>query len=78
MGAPTINKDKRMNLKEYFKEEPKGAISEMAKYLGITATWLSLIIHGRKQPSPKLAKKIEEATIGLVTKKDLRPDIFLM
>jgi plasmid maintenance system antidote protein VapI len=49
-----------MNLKEYFKEEPKGAISEMAKYLGITATWLSLIIHGRKQPSPKLAKKIEE------------------
>jgi len=65
-----------MTLNEYFKEEPKGAILEMAQYLEVTATWLSLLIHGHRRPSPELAVKIEEATQGLVTRKDLRADIF--
>ena len=77
MGAPTFNKRDKMNLKEYFKEEPKGAINEMAEFLSVTPTWLSLIIHGPRKPSPKLAVAIENATQGLVSKKDLRPDIFL-
>jgi len=66
-----------MNLKEYFKEEPKGAINEMAEFLGISPTWLSLIIHGRRKPSPKLAIAIEKATQKLVFRKDLRPDLFI-
>ena len=66
-----------MTLEEYFKEEPLGAVKEMADYLGISTTWLSLIIHAKRNPSPKLAIKIEEVTIGLVTRKDLRPDLFL-
>ena len=65
-----------MRLSDYFKDEPKGAILEMAQYLGVTATWLSLLIHGHRRPSPELAVKIEEATQGLVTKKELRSDIF--
>jgi DNA-binding transcriptional regulator YdaS (Cro superfamily) len=65
-----------MNLKEYFDDEPLGAKKEMAEYLGISQTWLSLLIKCKKQPSPKLAKKIERATQGLVTKKTLRPDLF--
>ena len=65
-----------MTLNDYFKEEPKGAIVEMATYLGVTSTWLSLLIHGHRKPSTTLSIKIEEATQGLVTKKELRSDIF--
>jgi DNA-binding transcriptional regulator YdaS (Cro superfamily) len=37
---------------------------------------MSLLIRGHRQPSPYLAKKIEKATQGLVTAKELRPDLF--
>jgi len=67
-----------MRLSDYFKDEPKGAILEMAQYLGVTATWLSLLIHGHRRPSPELAVKIEEATQGLVKRDVLRPDIFML
>jgi DNA-binding transcriptional regulator YdaS (Cro superfamily) len=67
---------KRMNLKQYFKDEPRGAKKEMAEYLGITPTWLGLLIRKARRPSPELSKKIEKATQGLVKAKDLRPDLF--
>ena len=66
-----------MDLKEYFSTEPGGAIKEMAMWLGVTPTWMSLVIHGHRKPSPKLAIMIEKATQGLILRKDLRPDIFL-
>lgn len=65
-----------MNLKQYFKDEPYGAKKEMADYLGITPTWLGLLIRRSRKPSLELAKKIEKATQGLVTRKELRPDLF--
>ena len=65
-----------MTLNEYFLTEPRGSKIEMAEYLGISQTWLSLIISGRKFASAKLCVKIEEATQKLVTRKDLRPDIY--
>ena len=67
-----------MTLKEYFKTEPMGAVNEMAEYLGITPTWLSLLIHGHKRPSAELAIKIEKATEGLVPRTVLRPDLFVV
>ena len=65
-----------MNLKEYFKDEPYGAKKEMAEFLGITPTWLGLLLKKKRKPSPALAKRIEQATQGLVTAKELRPDLF--
>ena len=65
-----------MTLAEYFKTDVRGAKSEMAEYLGITPTWMALLISGRRKASPVLAVKIEEATGGLVTRRELRPDIF--
>ena len=65
-----------MNLKQYFKDEPYGSKKEMADHLGITQTWLGLLIRKARSPSPELAKKIEKATQGLVSAKELRPDIF--
>jgi DNA-binding transcriptional regulator YdaS (Cro superfamily) len=65
-----------MNLAQYFKDEPYGSKKEMADHLGITQTWLGLLINKTRRPSPTLANKIEKATQGLVTAKELRPDIF--
>lgn len=67
-----------MTLQEYFSTEPLGARGEMAEYLGISLTWMSLLIHERRTASAALAVKIEKATQGLVTRKDLRPDLFFV
>ena len=48
----------------------------MARHLGISAEWMSKLIACKVKPSPLLAKKIEDATQGLVKRKDLRPDLF--
>ena len=66
-----------MTLSEYFKSDARGAKAEMAEYLRMTPTWISLIISGKRKASPMLALAIEKATNGLVTRQELRPDIFL-
>ena len=48
----------------------------MAEYLGITPTWLGLLIRKSRRPSAELAVKIQKATSGLVPAKELRPDLF--
>ena len=63
-----------MTLKQYFKDKPFGAKHRLAKKLGITQTWLSLIISKRRKASAALTKKIEKYT-G-VDPKTLRPDLF--
>jgi DNA-binding transcriptional regulator YdaS (Cro superfamily) len=66
-----------MDLKTYFLEEPRGARKEMADYLEITPTWMSLLIHKKVKPSPELAIRIEKATQKLVSRRELLPDIFV-
>ena len=66
-----------MTLEEYFKDEPRGAKAEMAEYLGTSPTWLGQILSGVRKASPKLAIAIEKATQGLVTRKEMRPDLYL-
>ncbi len=48
----------------------------MATKLGVSKTWLSLVISGRALASPELSGAIERYTRGQVTRKTLRPDIF--
>ena len=66
-----------MTLKEYFATRPHGSITDMAKKLDVTRTWLSLIVNGRKAPSPILCVLIERLTNGKVKRKVLRPDMFI-
>jgi DNA-binding transcriptional regulator YdaS (Cro superfamily) len=73
---PTTYKETILTLTEYFSTEPLGAKVEMAMYLGVSATWLSMLIHGRRLASAKLCVQIEKATQGLVTRKELRPDLY--
>jgi DNA-binding transcriptional regulator YdaS (Cro superfamily) len=65
-----------MRLKEYFVDLPRGSKLAMSHTLGITKTWLSLIMNGSKKPSAKLAIAIEKYTNGSVNRKELRPDLF--
>jgi len=65
-----------MTLTEFFEPKPRGAKAEMARKLGVSKTWMSLVISGKKLASPELSAAIERQTKGQVTRKILRPDIF--
>lgn len=65
-----------MTLKKYFADLPRGSKVSMAHSLGITKTWLSLLISGRRKPSAALSNAIESYTNGKITRKELRPDLF--
>lgn len=65
-----------MTLQEYFIDQPRGAKVKMARALGVTKNWVSQLLTGEKRPSPALAVAISKYTKGVVTKKNLRPDIF--
>jgi DNA-binding transcriptional regulator YdaS (Cro superfamily) len=65
-----------MTLKELFKSMPRGAQKELALLVGVTQTWMTLVVNGHQRPSAELAARIADATDGKVTLKDLRPDLF--
>jgi DNA-binding transcriptional regulator YdaS (Cro superfamily) len=55
-----------------------GRRQELADRLAVSPNYLWQIAtgyHGRK-PSPKLAKRIHEETLGVVTLESLRPDVW--
>ena len=62
-----------MTLEEYLSTRPHGTQMHLVRKLGITKTWMSLVVNGRKVPSLLLANAIEMLTEGLVTAKDLCP-----
>lgn len=65
-----------MHLEKYFSDKPYGAKKLLCTKLGITQTWLGLLISKKKKPSAILARRIEKATKGDVTARELRPDLF--
>jgi len=65
-----------MTLRQYFKSQPYGSKKLFAEKLGITQTWLGILIRKGRRPSPELALRIEKATNNMVTAHSLRPDLF--
>jgi len=65
-----------MTLKEYFEGKPRGTKADIAVKLGISRTYLSLLVSERRLPGPEMALMIERVTAGSVTRKVLRPDLF--
>ena len=51
-------------------------LAEVAQRVGCAADTLYMIAAGHKRPSAVLARAIDEATAGEVTRYDLRPDVF--
>lgn len=64
-----------MDLREYLFYNKK-TVTNMAKEIDITRSYLSKIIHGRIAISKKIAKSIERATNGNVKISSPLPDTF--
>lgn len=62
-----------MKLKAYLENTDAETLALAA---GTKAVYLGQLANGHRKASFKLAKKIEAATNGKVTRADLRPDIF--
>lgn len=63
-----------MRLSEYLVDVE--ARSKLARAIAASPDYLYQVATNRRQASPVLAFKIEQATNGAVTRADLRPDIF--
>lgn len=65
-----------MNLREYLDSLPRGQIAATAGVLGISTIYLHQIAarQNNREASPELCVRIERATDGRVTRRDLRPD----
>ena len=65
-----------MDLQTFLKTT--GKRQELAARLGISANYLWQIAAGNagRRPSPKLARRLHEETLGVVTLESLRPDIW--
>ena len=61
-----------MDLKTYI-DSRRGAASELARKLGVSLSFLSQMASGVSSISPERCVEIEEATGGVVTRKDLKP-----
>lgn len=65
-----------MKLQEYLQER-KMTVQELAGEVGLSRSHLSCIMHRHRVPSPEVAKAIEYATGGKVTRMHLTwPDDF--
>ena len=63
-----------MNLKQYIDDLPRGGASALAEAIVVPPSFLSQMASGKASVNPAYAVKIEQATNGVVTRKDLRPD----
>jgi DNA-binding transcriptional regulator YdaS (Cro superfamily) len=61
-----------MKLIEYLR---KFGSKELAIKVGTSRAYLSQIAHAHRQAGPQMALRIEEASDGLVTVSELRPDL---
>ena len=62
-----------MTLKEYLTAR-NGTASWLAKKLGVSMSYLSQMASGKANIAPKRAVEIEQATDGIVSRKDMFPD----
>jgi len=55
---------------------PRGHRGEFARQLGISGGHLDQLCAGHRAPTGELCVAIERATLGRVTRAELRPDLF--
>ncbi|WP_269837114.1 transcriptional regulator [Enterobacter asburiae] len=62
-----------MNLKNYIKQSPSGEAKRLAECLGVSKSYMSQMISGLATINPERCVVIEKETLGMVTRRDLRP-----
>ena len=63
-------------MKAYWDSLSKEQQHKLAKTVGSTPGYLRLVFNGYKKAGFSLAKKLEETTLGVILKSELRPDIY--
>lgn len=63
-------------MKEYWDSLSKVQQAELAQRVGYSQGYLRLIFNGYKKAGFVLAQRLEEQTEGVVSRADLRPDIY--
>jgi len=66
-----------MTLQKWFADKPLGSKVEMTRALGISKTYMSLLISEKETPSAAMAVLIHQYTQGEVSREELRPDLFM-
>jgi len=66
----------KMKLSEYLSQLPRGGKSQLAKKVGVSKSFLRQMELGTAQIPIRVAKKIELHTLGSVSRKELRPDVW--
>ncbi|WP_443696178.1 transcriptional regulator [Pseudomonas sp.] len=64
-----------MRLAKFVEQLPRGGKKLFAIKLGVTASYLSRLVSGDRSITAERAIQIEDATEGVITRFDLRPDI---
>jgi len=64
-----------MNLQAYFDTHPNPAIAAMARRAGTSLAYLQHCKYGNRRMSADLAIRLEHASGGLITARELRPDL---
>ncbi|WP_167457499.1 YdaS family helix-turn-helix protein [Rahnella inusitata] len=63
-------------MKNYWDALTKPEQNALAKKVGSSSGYLRLVFNGYKKAGFALAQRLEEETAGVVTKSQLRPDIY--
>lgn len=63
-----------MDLRTYISTSELGTSKTLAESLGVSKSFMSQMISGKAPISIERCVEIEEATSGVVTRKDLRPN----
>lgn len=64
-----------MDLQAYAAQLPRGGKKILAIKLGLSASYLARLISGDRAITAERALQIEDATQGMVSRFDLRPDL---
>lgn len=62
--------------REFWKSLSIGQRESIAAKAGTTAEYLRQVLVYERQPSADMAKRLESATGGSLTRRSLRPDLF--
>lgn len=65
-----------MDMLKFYRGLDRNAKAALSEELCTSRAYLSQIAYGHRHAGPAFAKRIELATDGVVTRYDLRPDIF--
>lgn len=65
-----------MDMRTFLKTTSKTERERVAKEVETTVAYLFQLAGGHRKPSVKLAMRLEKASGGLLSRRDLRPDIF--